>query len=279
MNQTTLPTGAVVVGVDGSARSSQALDWAARQAAHEHHSLVLVHATGGADDLALEGQGLLDEAKARVGSRHPDLAVRTHLSRADARRALVALSSRASLVVLGSRGRGAIRSRLLGSVSVAVSGHATCPVMVVRPHHPGEVRRGVLVGVDGTERTRPTLEFAYRQAALHDLPVTVMHTFWDVLAPAIGASLVPKSGNDHQAERLLLSESVGGMAEKFPEVKVTLQLARGLPDDCLIKAAQRMHMVVVGRHGDSPFARAGGFAGVARAVVEHAPTVVAVVPD
>lgn len=296
MNENTIPTGAVVVGFDGSTSSGQAVDWAARQAVREHRPLVLLHATSALDSQAnvwlvragadlhqmleqvrADGTALLDEQAGRVRERHPDLQVTPTLRVADARQALLDTADRASMIVLGSNGRGPIRSLLLGSVGVAVSSHATCPVVVVRPHHPGEVRRGVLVGVDGTDRSQATLEFAYRQAALHDLPLTVLHTFWDAVATT-GARTAHAATNEDEAERLLLAESVSGMAEKYPDVRVDLQLARGLPDDCLVRASAHMDLVVVGRHPGHAIARAV-FGGIARSVVEHAPTVVAVVPD
>ena len=295
MSAHTIPSGAVVVGVDGSPSALQALDWAARQAEREHRPLVLLHAyraldtqanlwlvRAGADVAEVVGQvedearALVEGAAGLVRESHPELGVTTFLRAADPRQALLDAADRASLIVIGSRGRGPVRTLLLGSTSVAVASHATCPVVVVRPHHPGEVRRGVLVGVDGTDRCRATLEFAYRQAALHDLPLTVLHTFWDAatLVPADG----PRLTGEHEADRLLLAESVSGMGEEYPEVRVQLQLAPGLPDAALLRASARMNLVVVGRHPGRGLAR-GTFGGIARSVVEHAPTIVAVVPD
>ncbi len=295
MSAHTIPSGAVVVGVDGSTSALQAIDWAARQAEREHRPLVLLHAfraldtqanlwlvRAGADvgqilgQVESEARALVEEVASLVRESHPDLTVTTLLSTADPRQALLELADRASLIVLGSRGRGPVRTLLLGSTSVAVASHATCPVVVVRPHHPGEVRRGVLVGVDGTDRCRATLEFAYRQAALHDLPLTVLHTFWD--AAALTAVDTSRLTSDYEADRLLLAESVSGMGEEYPEVRVQLKLAQGLPDAALVHASAQMNLVVVGRHPEHTRGR-GTFGGIARSVVEHAPTIVAVVPD
>ena len=210
MSAHTIPSGAVVVGVDGSTSALQAIDWAARQAEREHRPLVLLHAfraldtqanlwlvRAGADvgqvlgQVEGEARALVEQVASLVRESHPDLEVTTLLSVADPRQALLDVADRASLIVLGSRGRGPVRTLLLGSTSVAVASHATCPVVVVRPHHPGEVRRGVLVGVDGTDRCRATLEFAYRQAALHDLPLTVLHTYWDAAGTHRGGWAAP----------------------------------------------------------------------------------------
>lgn len=285
----------MVVGVDGSTSALQAIDWAARQAEREHRPLVLLHAfraldtqanlwlvRAGADVSQILGQvegearALVEQVASLVRESHPDLEVTTLLSVADPRQALLDVADRASMIVLGSRGRGPVRTLLLGSTSVAVASHATCPVVVVRPHHPGEVRRGVLVGVDGTDRCRATLEFAYRQAALQDLPLTVLHTYWDAaaLAPAGG----PRLTGDSESDRLLLAESVSGMGEEYPEVRVQLELAQGLPDAALVRASAHMNLVVVGRHPEHTLAR-GMFGGIARSVVEHSPTIVAVVPE
>lgn len=291
MEANTLPRGAVVVGVDGSKPALQAVDWAARQCELEHRPLVLVHAVRALNDQAnlwlvragadvhqvteqveAEGWALVEEVASLVRNRHPDLTVIPILRMEDPRQALLDLADDASLIVLGSRGRGPVRTLLLGSTSVAVSSHATCPVVVVRPHHPGEVRRGVLVGADGADRSRATLEFAYRQAALHDLPLTVMHVSWDAAALA-ALDPSPRTDDDEEA-RLLLAESVSGFGEKYPEVRVHLDVAHGLADARLVHASAHMHLVVVGRHpGHHPFG------GIARTVVEHSKTVVAVVPD
>jgi nucleotide-binding universal stress UspA family protein len=81
---------------------------------------------------------------------------------------LVQLSEDAGLLVVGSRGRGGIRSTLLGSVALHCATSATCPVVVVHPAPippplpPGAVSCAprVVVGLDGTE----TSQAALRQA-------------------------------------------------------------------------------------------------------------------
>ena len=76
-----------------------------------------------------------------------------------------------------------MRGLLLGSVSAALVQHAHCPVVVVRPEHRELVRNGILVGFDASPESRPVLEFAYREAYLHQLPLTVLECRWDVQLP------------------------------------------------------------------------------------------------
>ena len=67
----------------------------------------------------------------------------------DPRDVLIDLGTEAAEVVIGSRGRGPVRSLLLGSVGVSLSRHATCPVVVHRPGTEGRVHTGVVAGVVG----------------------------------------------------------------------------------------------------------------------------------
>jgi nucleotide-binding universal stress UspA family protein len=285
----------VVVGVDGSESGNRALLWAAEQAALEKRDLTLVHVTKPVstsemgwmisaqvpidevrDAQVAEGRDLLDEAKERVAWKTSAVAVHTALTVGDARQVLLDLSRDAHLLVLGSRGRGPVKSLLLGSVSVAISRYAACPVVVVRPHHPGAVRRGVLVGTDGSDQTHGTLEFAYRQASLRKLPLTVLYCVWNLPDLDAPRGMVPDDAPGLEEHRLVLAESVSGMSEKFPDVHVRLRIGHGLADDCLADASRTMDLVVVGRHGSSS-ADGVGLGSFAPTVVEHSAGPVAVV--
>ena len=92
------------------------------------------------------------------------------------------------------------------------------------------------------------------------------------------ADQVFDDGQGLEAERLALSETVAGMEEKFPDVKVQMELALGLPDERLVRPSAAMDMVVVGGH---PRSRLGTllYMNVGRWVVEHAKCIVAIVPS
>jgi nucleotide-binding universal stress UspA family protein len=285
--------GTIVVGIDGSTSSGRALRWAADQAAAEHRPLTLVHTipagalaypspanvTIAEARMALEGSGraMLEAARGDVHDLAPDVDVRMVLQYADAADQLVTMSDGAAMVVVGSHGRGPVRSRLLGSVSVRLVRQAECPVVVVRPGRTGTVRNGVVVGVDALPESQPVLEFAYREASLRALPLTVVHAEWAPASGTLEAVCLPITPQERESEMLALAEAMAGMAEKYPDVRVTTRVAEGRPEDVLVRLGERMDLVVVGAHQAHGLPRIL-FGSVSVAVVEHATCPVAVVP-
>ncbi len=285
-----LPAGTVVVGVDGSASSGHALTWAIDQAGAERRGLVVVHAVGpvgavwtdqdGTDSrtglpdttpLLADGQQMVDDACDEARRRLPGLDVHGVLRVADPRDVLLALARRAEVLVVGSRGRGPVRRLLLGSVSVSVVRHATCPVVVVRPGDSHGGRQGVLVGIDGSERSSEPLRFAFRHASQRRLPLTVLHTYpltrsWGDLSPEA-----------EEEERVLLAGVLSGVQEDYPDVAVRVELVPGLPSEDLLRRSASMDLVVVGSPtGGAPWDLL--FGSIASFLAEHATCAVAVVP-
>ncbi|SDQ33096.1 universal stress protein [Quadrisphaera sp. DSM 44207] len=137
----------VVVGVDGSLASLRALRWAAEEAALLGEELTAVHAwdladagsmlapplyAGIAHDYASEHRLMLAESVAGMCEDHPDLVVHQRLVHdASTPRALLEASRDGRLLVIGTRGHGAVASALLGSTSHAVLQKAALPVVVV----------------------------------------------------------------------------------------------------------------------------------------------------
>jgi nucleotide-binding universal stress UspA family protein len=133
----------VVVGIDGSARSLAALRWAAAEAKARDADLDVVHAwhlpamTAGPwvtvapnpDEFAGWAHEVLDRAlqdPALVGVRATG-----HTTSGAAAGVLLDRAEGAGLVVVGSRGHGAVAGWLLGSVSRQLVHHAPCPVVVI----------------------------------------------------------------------------------------------------------------------------------------------------
>lgn len=285
----------IVVGIDGSASSRRALAWAMQQAALEHRPLTLVHSAdlgvvGEAmwagvagvdvgrvlDELAVSGRGLLTTTAERVRSGQPGVEVHEVFSRGDPRELLLACSAEAAMTVLGSRGRGPVKSLLLGSVSLAVCRHAHGPVVIVRGSDPEVAHGGVVVDVDGSADSLPAIEFAYRAAATRDMPLTALHTFWDATRRDSEEHTVTVDEPGLDDVRALVSESVAGMREKYPEVRDRLVLQHGFRDRQLIRASKLASLVVVGTRQRSRLDLL--HASVAVTVVELARCDVAVVP-
>jgi nucleotide-binding universal stress UspA family protein len=164
MNSTLLP-GSVLVGVDGSTGSAAALDWALAHARAQHRPLAVIHAAGrvvvtdfgldvaaGQEQLLAASHVLADEAVARARAVAPDVDVQAYVQLGDPREVLAGLAASASVLVLGSRGRGPVASLLLGSVGVALTATAPCPVVVARrtDDAPDDGSLPVVVGFDGT---------------------------------------------------------------------------------------------------------------------------------
>jgi nucleotide-binding universal stress UspA family protein len=137
--------GAIVVGVDGSDASKDALQWAARQARLTGSRLLVVMAWhvpslayGGVValpvDLDLEGDSrkVLDQVIADTLGDHPDVETSALVVEGSAALELIELAAGAELLVVGNRGHGAFTGMLLGSVSEHCVAHAPCPVVVVR---------------------------------------------------------------------------------------------------------------------------------------------------
>ena len=140
----TADTGRIVVGVDGSESSLEALAWAARQAHFTGSTLEIVTAWewpasyGWAvpvpDDFDPEEdvRASTEAAAERVRATYPDVRIDPRVVRGHPAPILVEASKGADLLVVGSRGHGEFVGMLLGSCGEHCASHAHCPVVVFR---------------------------------------------------------------------------------------------------------------------------------------------------
>ena len=283
--------GTVVVGVDGSEAGSAALLWAVRAAALEGRGLTIVHATGFAgamddlgDVLASErgllsvGRSIVREAVREARAADWTVGVESVVTTGDPSTMLVEASETAAMVVLGARGRRAVVSALLGSVSAPVIREAACPVVVVRSA--ADVLRDgpVVVGVDGTPASTAAVEHAFHAASVRGRPLTVLHATWDLrehVSSVVDLRTYAQKVNLSEEEERLVAETMAGLGEKYPDVAVTEMYRRGDPVHQLVEASRAASLVVVGTRGRR-LVRSRLLGSVSRGVVERAECPVAV---
>ena len=142
----------ILVGFDGSEGARRALHWAVALAARLDEPLtvlyvqryelppehVVMRAGGdvvpGLEERRRTAEGLLDEAFDELGPGAPDVPIeREIVFDRDPSAVLTDRSSKADLLVVGSRGLGEFAGLLVGSVSLRCVTHSRCPVVVVPP--------------------------------------------------------------------------------------------------------------------------------------------------
>jgi len=141
--------GPVVVGVDGSSSSLDALRMAYELAAERQAPLVAVRAYEPPSPpwAAVDVEPVGYDAKQRDAAEHetlaeslapwrekyPEVAVEALVAQGGAARVLVGVSHTAQVIVVGSRGHGSFTGTVLGSVGMQLLHHADCPVLIVHP--------------------------------------------------------------------------------------------------------------------------------------------------
>jgi nucleotide-binding universal stress UspA family protein len=283
----------VLVGVDESAQSLRAVDWATQQAMVHGRILTVCHvlpydrpdpplADSVRAGLADRARSLVDRAvrRARHADRH--LAVEGRLERGHVAEVLLGLAAGADEIVVGSRGAGAGGFALLriGSVAARLAAHALCPVTVVGGCSAD--RSEVVIGMDGSGSGRAALDYGFRFASDHRLSVHAVHAY----RPPMPTPNLPFPGPPYRTEepppervaaRELVRDAVAMWTSKYPDVPVRTTIAAGHPAATLVEASLGSTLLVVGSRGH------GGFAGlllgsVSQAVLHHAACPVAVVP-
>ncbi len=132
----------IVVGIDGSQASLQALRWAQHLAAPTAAPIEVITSwqppyAWGDDGWITEWSPQQDaenaqrEAIRQVFGDTPPTGLSTRVVCGSAAGTLIDAGRSAVMIVVGSRGHGGFAGLLLGSVSSAVAEHADCPVLVV----------------------------------------------------------------------------------------------------------------------------------------------------
>lgn len=258
----------ITVGIDGSAGSARALEWAAAEAAASGSELHIVHAlnvpaTGGiyrhtrpstpwVTELEKFSRELLDTAARHVAEIAPDVDVSTQTLKGPAAAVLVHASRDAHAVVVGSRGLGALEG-FIGSVSLKVATGAGCPVIVIpdRDTEPGP-DGPIVVGVDDSPFSVAGLRFALQEALLHGTWVRAVYAYQ---LPMISIPIEPgvMSGFEQAShdEAMAMVDKVIGEArtEETRDVKIESVVLQGPTVESMLDYAGDARLIVVGSHG------------------------------
>jgi nucleotide-binding universal stress UspA family protein len=294
-------TGApVVVGVDGSEESRAAIGLAVRMAAERHRPLRVVHAyTWPWIDLPITPmpgppvpvdsspgsltEGLRDQAERVVteAARYarqcdPLVAVSADAIVGGPAQMLTAESRHAALIVIGSRGRGGFAGLLLGSVAVQVAAHACGPVVVARGSD--RTTGPVVVGVDGSATSAQAIGFAAQEAELRGAALRAVYAWTPPVSTGPGdvMPLVYDVESAAAGETRVLTESIAGLADDHPDLRVESKIVHMPAAEALIEQSRSAQLVAVGSRGR------GGFMGlllgsVSQALIHHAECPVAVI--
>lgn len=278
--------GWVLVGVDGSEHDPCIVDWAAAEAERRGVGLWVFFAvppfTGAAIYDLTPAADLLESARpiARVAAdrardERPSLLVVSQVLVEDPVSALVRLSARAGVLVIGARGLGRLAGTLLGSVSRRVVARARCPVVVVRgsaanPDGP------VVVGVDPDHVEPEVLRFAFTEAERRGTTLRLVSasTRADHGSETDGTGVAAHS-NLAEAAAMTMQEVAAEWFEHYPAVRVDVRVVRRRPVEALTLAAATGCMVVVGHRERSRLAelRPGS---ITHRVLHEAPVVAVV---
>jgi nucleotide-binding universal stress UspA family protein len=167
----------------------------------------------------------------------------------------------AELLVVGSRGRGSIRSAVLGSVSRTLATSARCPVAIVPPgspdraatdgHESGEA--SIVCGVDGSEHALAAARLAADLAVRMELRLVLVHALSDLKSlasyPGARSTAPPLSGQPDTRARLaaqMVDEAVAAVGGRATGV-----VDEGRPWDVLESVADReaARLLVVAARG------------------------------
>lgn len=285
----------IVVGVDGSAESRAAADWAAREAVRRDMHVHVVHAwlwqplavpvVQDRGTEARRAQDILEETEAELTRRHPRLSLSAEVVPDVPVPALLRAAKDAEMLVLGSRGHGALAGFLLGSYGQQLIASAECPVVSVRardgkPAVGGDEGEVVVGQQGGVQESAEVLGFAFSAAAARKVPLRAVRA-WSP-PPVYGYSpgsmwIAEQFGGLEPFEEAALDQALEPWRLRFPEVEVVAHVERGSAGHVLLSEASDAQLVVVGRRvrESAVGARIGS---VAHAVLHHSACPVAVVP-
>ncbi|SNC62150.1 Nucleotide-binding universal stress protein, UspA family [Kytococcus aerolatus] len=273
MGQTPIPENSVVVGVDGTERDREVVRWAAGAALRRGVGLHAIFAQEAmATAYAPLGLGLDAPLVTQAGEEVDEGApVRESVEEILAElpeappltfsapwgtgsQTLLEADGVAQMIVVGTARKHGLTRFLLGSTSLTVAMHASCPVVVVGPDGVPESQGRLVVGVDGSRDSSKALHFAMDAASRWGHKVVALAT-WNMAVVDGYVVTEPESEEwkrtvaDMEARVAEVVEEVRSGDERIREVEVEIDVQHGRPLTALVAASQTADLVIVGSRG------------------------------
>jgi nucleotide-binding universal stress UspA family protein len=235
----------IVVGVDNSPGSHQAVHWAADEAVRTGRELIVItaydwHVIGAtsqvagvyADDIRLVAEGVVEKAVKDAEIHAPGVTARGRIVVGPAGPVLADCGPD-DLVVVGNRGRGGFASLMLGSVGHHVATQAKGTVVVVRGRRDAD-SGPVVIGVDHAHGDA-ALRQGFDEARARGTGVVVVHAYqlrtFVTAYPTYPVTENPKERHDDELH--ILREAAEPWAAKYPDVGVEMWAVEGHPTEVL----------------------------------------------
>jgi nucleotide-binding universal stress UspA family protein len=235
--------GPVVVGVDGSAAAIGAAEWAIKEAIHQDVPLRLVYviqiadgpmrsadASSAEEDYA---ESSLRAARLAVEAAGLPVKIDTAVLYGDVDSALIAESSSATLICVGSVGIGRVANMVLGSTAAIIAEEAHCPVAVIRrgDESPASKAGLIAVVVDDRPGNHDVVRCAMDEARVRQA---------SVLALCVGRRAFFERSRDRFYRRL------DGLLRRYPDVRVEVATTRLSVTRYLQECIGAVQLVVIG---------------------------------
>jgi nucleotide-binding universal stress UspA family protein len=282
-----------VVGIDGSANAEHALDWATTHADGRTSCLRLLTAwqvplsgpavetwpmgapTYDRDLLIASAQRLVDDAAGAVGPRC-DVNVEASIAHGGAAAVLLDASDDASLLVVGTRGRGGFQRLLLGSTSTQCATHVSHPIVVVPERADVTDTHDIVVGVDGSPNSIAALKWAL-SFATPEIRIEAI-SVWDTSPLAAGADqfFFPEATGLAEERFHHLVDNVESSSPRDHPIERTF--VTGMPRQTIAERAESTDLLVIGARGHGAIG-AAVIGSVSTWLLHHVPRAIVVVPN
>ncbi|MGW6530357.1 universal stress protein [Streptomyces venezuelae] len=286
----------VVAGVDGSADSLAAAEWAAREAVRKGRPLLLVHAWSRSPYSLVsvaantaqrsEAERVLKAAADRLAGACPGLLIQTAQVEGPAITALSRLADGSELLALGRRTQRGLAGLPGGWVARGVISRVKRPVALVRAGE-GQERsadvsrsRDVVLGIDLGHPCAEAIDFAFEEARLRRCGLRVVHAWCDPPPTAGEARAIGLFEADRPEEERsgLLTAVLKMRRDAYPDVPVIESVRRGKASSSLLRVAAGADLLVVGHRLGKQSHLGLHSSPTASAVMRHARCPVVVVP-